>query len=55
MVYICRKTLYHPHILNLQRMHALALRIHQELISKSMQHIKAEKFRIKKKNYDWKL
>ena len=42
---ICKKALYHPPFLNLHRIRALGLTIHQKLISKSMQHSKVDKFK----------
>ena len=45
MLPICIKALCHPPFLNLYRIRALGLRIHQGLISKSMQYSKVDKFR----------
>ena len=45
MLLTCRKVLYDPLFLNLHRIRALGLAIHQGLISKSTQHSKVEEFR----------
>ena len=45
MLPICGTALYHPLFFNLHRIRALVLTIHQGVISKSMQHIKVDKFK----------
>ena len=45
MLPICGTALYHPLFLNLHIVRALVSTIHQGVISKSMQHIKVDKFK----------
>ena len=47
MLPICIKALYHPLFLNLHKIPALGLTIHQGLVSKPMQHSKVDKSRKK--------